>query len=110
MNEIIDTAQIKLQLEILFILGVFFSYRMTEYDQKYYICDPRVVNWKKYYIIYAIGARKHLLRDSFDNYQQARKRMGRLKFLHYIIKFTCILAFFVIFYTLLKTYYSRLNV
>lgn len=73
---------------------------MTEYDQKYYICDPRVVNWKKYYIIYLIGARKHLLMDSFDNYKEAGKRMKRLKYLHYTLKYACILLFLFGFYIL----------
>lgn len=73
---------------------------MTKYDQQYYICDPRVVNWKKYYIIYLIGGRKHLLRDSFDNYKQAVKRMTRLKYLHYTLKYTCIAVILFLFYTL----------
>lgn len=46
------------------------NFRMTEYDRKLFICDPRVVNWKQYYIYYGLGARQHLLRDSFDNYKQ----------------------------------------
>lgn len=75
-------------------------FRMTVYDREYFICDPRVVNWKSYYIVYAIGARKHLLRDSFDNYQEARKRMARLKYYHYILKYTCIAIILSIFYLL----------
>lgn len=46
------------------------NFRMTEYDRKLFICDPRVVNWKQYYIYYGLGARQYLLRDSFDNYKQ----------------------------------------
>ncbi|XP_055327151.1 fatty acyl-CoA reductase wat-like isoform X2 [Sitodiplosis mosellana] len=74
--------------------------RMTEYDRKYFICDPRVVDWKKYYIVYIIGGRKHLLRDSFDNFEQACKRMTRLKYLHYTLKYTCIALILFIFYQL----------
>lgn len=74
---------------------------MTEYDRKYFICDPRVVDWQKYYIIYGLGARKHLLRDSFDNYTQAIGRMHRFKYLHYILKYTCIAIILFIFYKLL---------
>ncbi|XP_031621106.1 fatty acyl-CoA reductase wat-like [Contarinia nasturtii] len=79
--------------------------RMTEYDRKYYICDPRIVDWKKYYVIYVIGARKHLLDDSFDNYKQAYKRMHLLKYLHYSVKYTFIAVILFIFYKLfLKKY------
>lgn len=82
-------------------------FRMTEYDREFFICDPRVVNWKSYYIVYGIGARKHLLRDSFDNYQAARKRMTRLKYCHYTLKYTCIAIILWVFYVLcLKRFFS----
>lgn len=85
-------------------------FRMTEYDRKYFICDPRVVNWKDYYIIYGLGARKHLLRDSFDNYEQARIRMKRLKWLHYCIKYACIAIILWIFYSIfVKALLNRTN-
>lgn len=81
---------------------------MTEYDRKYYICDPRVVNWKQYYIVYGIGACKHLLRDSFDNYKQTRKNMARFKYCHYTLKYTCIAIILYIFYILLfKCFFSN---
>lgn len=80
---------------------VIFHFRMTEYDRKYFICDPRVVNWKKYYIVYVMGARIHLLRDSFTNYKQACKRMKRLKFVHYFLKYSFIAVFCYILYMLL---------
>lgn len=82
------------------------NFRMTEYDRKYFICDPRVVDWKKYYIIYVIGARKHLLMDSFENFKQACKRMTRLKYLHYILKYTCIAVILFIFYILFVKFLS----
>lgn len=71
------------------------SHSMTAYDKKYFICDPRVVNWRKYYIVYVLGARLHLLRDSFDNYKAACKRAQKLKILHYVVKtfFICLLLF-----------------
>lgn len=87
------------------VINLFTGFRMTEYDRKYYVCDPRIVEWKKYYVIYVIGARKHLLNDSFDNYKQAFKRMTFLKYLHYSVKYTCIAVILFSFYTLfLKRY------
>lgn len=74
---------------------------MTEYDQKYFICDPRVVNWKRYYIVYVLGARIHLLRDSFDNYKSACKRMKWLKVIHYTVKYFFIALLTYILYCIL---------
>lgn len=84
-------------------------FRMTEYDRKYYICDPRVVNWNQYYIVYGIGACKYLLRDSFDNYKQTRKNMARFKYLHYTLKYTCIAIVLYIFYIFLIKFVLQLN-
>lgn len=75
-----------------------FPFRMTEYDRKYFICDPRVVNWKKYYIVYVLGARTYLLRDTFDNYKEARTRMKRLKIMHYTVKYFFVALFAYILY------------
>lgn len=66
---------------------------MTEYDRQYYLCDPRCVNWKEYYILFALGARVYLLRDPITNYGEAQKRMKFLKIAHYFIKYLFILIF-----------------
>lgn len=73
---------------------------MTEYDRKYFICDPRVVNWKNYYMVYALGGRIHLLRDPFDNYKQAGKRMKKLKIIHYTVKYFFVALFAYVLYIL----------
>lgn len=77
---------------------------MTQYDQKFYICDPRVVNWKQYYVVYAIGAAKYLLHDPLENLEQARKRLKRLKYSHYTLKYTCITIILYICYILLTKF------
>lgn len=75
-------------------------FSMTEYDRKYFLCDPHVVNWEKYYVVYVLGARLHLLRDSFSNYKKACQRMKRLKITHYTVKYLCILILLYVLYIL----------
>lgn len=71
---------------------------MTEYDRLYYLCDPRCVNWKQYYVVFALGARVYLLRDPITNYKEAKKRMQILKLAHYSIKYLIALIFcFILF-------------
>lgn len=74
---------------------------MTDYDKKYFICDPRVVNWQQYYIVYVLGARLHLLRDPFTNYKAACKRATRFKILHYFVKFFFVCLFLYVIYAIL---------
>lgn len=71
---------------------------MTDYDKKYFICNPNVVNWEQYYIVYVLGARIHLLRDPLKTYKAACIRAKRLKILHYFIKwlFICLALFIFI--------------
>lgn len=79
---------------------------MTEYDRKFYICDPRVVDWKKYYIVYVLGARLHLIRDPFSNYKEACRRMVRLRITHYTVKYFCIMILLALVYVLYALVYK----
>lgn len=59
---------------------------MTDYDRQYFICDPKVVNWKEYYMVFALGARQYLLQNPLNDFKAARNRMDWLKLTHYTIK------------------------
>lgn len=75
--------------------------RMTAYDRQYFVCDPKIVDWRKYYIVFALGARVYLVRDSLENYDAARVRMKWMKLTHYVIKYLCLVLSLSIFYFLL---------
>lgn len=74
---------------------------MTLYDRQYFMCDPKIVDWRKYYIVFALGARVHLVRDSLENYDAARVRMKWMKLTHYTIKYLCLVLLLSSFYFLL---------
>lgn len=87
---------------IINIYFIFFYCRMSIYDRQYFLCDSSIVNWEKYYIIFALGARVHLVRDSLENYDSARVRMKWMKLAHYTIKYLCLgfvgsILYFILF-------------
>lgn len=75
--------------------------RMSVYDRQYFLCDPSVVDWRRYYITYGLGARVHLVRDELDDFDAARVRMKWMKLAHYTIKYLCLGFVAGIFYSLL---------
>lgn len=89
-----------------FLFSIFFSRvdaacRMTAYDRQYFMCDPKTVDWRNYYIVFALGARVYLVRDALENYDAARVRMKWMKLTHYTIKYLCLVLLLSIFYFIL---------
>ncbi|KAG5878050.1 hypothetical protein JTB14_021203 [Gonioctena quinquepunctata] len=65
--------------------------KMADKDKELFFCNLRKLDWDEYLWYYPRGIRTYLVRESFDNVQDARKKIRRLYWIHQITK-TIILA------------------
>ncbi|KAG5869973.1 hypothetical protein JTB14_027913 [Gonioctena quinquepunctata] len=68
-----------------------FIKKMSDEDKKLFFCDLRELDWNLYLWYYPRGMRVYLVRESFDNIEDARVKAKRLYWIHQITK-TMILA------------------
>ncbi|KAG5667599.1 hypothetical protein PVAND_015575 [Polypedilum vanderplanki] len=58
---------------------------MNPKDLQVFDFDVRKINWQKYIEIYHFGLRKHLANEKSENWPALRKKVQRLKYIHYIV-------------------------
>ncbi|CAH0548591.1 unnamed protein product [Brassicogethes aeneus] len=78
---------------------------LNDSDKRAFPFDIKNLNWKNYTLTIAAGARTFLLKESWGNLAQARKRRNMFYVLHQLVKLTFGLLFFRIVYMIFTMFY-----
>lgn len=74
---------------------------MTDVDKRLFPADSRNFNWQKFIYPYFSGMRVYVLLDPMDTYSKSKKKLRKLKYIHYTFKFLLITILIVLLYILI---------
>lgn len=63
---------------------------MSDVDKKIFPSDSRTFEYLKFIIPYYVGLRVYVLMDPLDTFPKSKLKLRKLKYIHYILKYSFI--------------------